>query len=29
VSGYPFAPFGHLADGNPYNAYLPPTETLP
>jgi hypothetical protein len=19
-----FTPFGHLADGNPYNAYLPP-----
>jgi hypothetical protein len=24
-----FAPFGHLADGNPYDAYLPPSETLP
>ena len=22
-----FAPFGHLADGNPYDAYLPPSET--
>lgn len=21
---YVFTPFGHLADGNPYNAYLPP-----
>ncbi len=21
---YLFTPFGHLADGNPYNAYLPP-----
>jgi hypothetical protein len=21
---YVFMPFGHLADGNPYNAYLPP-----
>ena len=24
-----FTPFGHLADGNPYDAYLPPPETLP
>ena len=24
-----FTPFGHLADGNPYDAYLPPAETLP
>jgi hypothetical protein len=24
-----FAPFGHLSDGNPYDAYLPPSETLP
>ena len=24
-----FAPFGHLADGNPYDTYLPPSETLP
>ena len=24
-----FAPFDHLADGNPYDAYLPPSETLP
>jgi hypothetical protein len=23
-----FAPFGHLADGNPYDAYLPPSEPL-
>jgi hypothetical protein len=21
-----FTPFGHLADGNPYDAYLPPSE---
>ncbi len=21
---YMFTPFGHLADGNPYDAYLPP-----
>jgi hypothetical protein len=21
---YVFTPFGHLADGNPYDAYLPP-----
>jgi hypothetical protein len=21
---YPVTPFGHLADGNPYDAYLPP-----
>jgi hypothetical protein len=26
---YLFTPFGHLADGNPYDAYLPPVETLP
>jgi hypothetical protein len=26
---YLFTPFGHLADGNPYDAYLPPAETLP
>ncbi len=26
---YVFTPFGHLADGNPYDAYLPPAETLP
>ncbi|ESY71798.1 hypothetical protein X743_18895 [Mesorhizobium sp. LNHC252B00] len=24
-----FMPFGHLADGNPYDAYLPPSDTLP
>lgn len=23
-----FMPFGHLADGNPYEAYLPPTRTI-
>jgi hypothetical protein len=23
-SDYVFTPFGHLADGNPYEAYLPP-----
>jgi hypothetical protein len=22
-------PFGHLADGNPFDAYLPPSEPLP
>lgn len=26
---YVFTPFGHLVDGNPYDAYLPPAETLP
>ncbi len=26
---YVFTPFGHLVDGNPYAAYLPPAETLP
>ena len=26
---YVFTPFGHLADGNPYDAYLPPAEPLP
>jgi Family of unknown function (DUF6117) len=26
---YLFTPFGHLADGNPFDAYLPPAETLP
>ena len=26
---YLFTPFRHLADGNPYDAYLPPAETLP
>ena len=26
---YLFTPFGHLADGNPYDAYLLPAETLP
>ncbi len=24
-----FTPFGHLADGNPFDAYLPPSEPLP
>ena len=23
-----FTPFGHLADGNPFDAYLPPSEPL-
>jgi hypothetical protein len=23
-----FAPFGHLADGNPFDAYLPPSDPL-
>ena len=23
--GFVFTPFGHLADGNPYDAYLPPS----
>jgi hypothetical protein len=23
-----FTPFVHLADGNPYDAYLPPSPTL-
>ncbi len=23
-----FTPFGHLADGNPYDAYVPPSENL-
>lgn len=23
--GYLITPFGHLADGNPYDAYLPPS----
>jgi hypothetical protein len=26
---YVFTPFGHLADGNPYDVYVPPAETLP
>ncbi len=26
---YVFTPFGHLADGKPYDAYRPPSETLP
>ena len=24
-----FTPFGHLADGNPFDAYLPPSQTMP
>jgi len=28
-SGYVFTPFGHLADGNPYDAYLPPDPADP
>jgi hypothetical protein len=24
-----FTPFGHLADGNPFDAYVPPAPTLP
>jgi len=27
--GYLFTPFGHLADGNPYDAYLPPDPDEP
>lgn len=26
---YIFTPFGHLADGNPYDAYLPPDPDEP
>jgi hypothetical protein len=26
---YAFTPFGHLADGNPYDAYLPPDSNDP
>lgn len=26
---YVFTPFGHLADGNPYDAYLPPDPSDP
>ena len=26
---YVFTPFGHLADGNPYDAYLPPDPDEP
>ena len=26
-SDFLFTPFGHLADGNPYEAYVPPTES--
>lgn len=25
--GYVFTPFGHLADGNPFETYRPPSET--
>lgn len=28
-SDYVFTPFGHLADGNPYDAYLPPDPADP
>ncbi len=24
-----FTPFGHLADGNPFDTYVPPSATLP
>ena len=24
-----FTPFGHLADGNPFDAYVPPSVSLP
>ncbi len=27
-SDFLFTPFGHLADGNPYEAYVPPSESL-
>jgi hypothetical protein len=27
-ANYVLTPFGHLSDGNPYDAYLPPSETL-
>lgn len=26
---YVSTPFGHLVDGDPYDAYMPPAETLP
>lgn len=26
---YIFTPFGHLADDDPYDAYVPPAQTLP
>lgn len=26
-SDYLFTPFGHLADGNPYEAYIPPSKS--
>ncbi|EKJ95102.1 hypothetical protein C241_15128 [Bradyrhizobium lupini HPC(L)] len=29
VGEYVFTPFGHLADGNPYDAYLPPDSEDP
>ncbi|NTE44945.1 DUF6117 family protein [Agrobacterium pusense] len=29
VGEYVFTPFGHLADGNPYDAYLPPDRENP
>lgn len=28
-ANYVFTPFGHLADGNPYDAYLPPDPDNP
>jgi len=28
-AGFLFTPFGHLADGNPYDAYVPPSEPKP
>lgn len=28
-SDFLFTPFGHLADGNPFEAYVPPSESLP
>ena len=27
-SDFLFTPFGHLADGNPYEAYVPPSESM-
>jgi Family of unknown function (DUF6117) len=28
-SDFLFTPFGHLADGNPYEAYVPPSDASP
>jgi hypothetical protein len=28
-TNFVFTPFGHLADGNPFDAYVPPSATLP